>query len=42
MGDIEIFPGRKIAGISEEEQTRLLLHEIQREHADRLGRIGLT
>jgi hypothetical protein len=42
MGDIEIFPGRKIAELSEEEQVRLLLQEVQKEHSERLTRIGLA
>jgi hypothetical protein len=41
MGDIEIFPGRKLGDVTEEEQTRILLDEIQREHNERLARIGL-
>jgi hypothetical protein len=41
VGDIEIFPGKKLADTSEEEQTRILLHEIQREHAERVARLGL-
>jgi hypothetical protein len=42
MGDIEIFPNAKLADLSEEDQVRHLLDEIQREHRDRLGRIGLA
>ena len=42
MGDIEIFPNRLLANVTEEEQARFLLQEIQREHGDRLGRIGLA
>jgi hypothetical protein len=42
MAEIEIFPGRKMANVSEEEQTRLLLKEIQDEHQERLGRLGLS
>lgn len=41
-GDIEIFPGRRMADVSEEEQTRLLLKEIADEHHARLERIGLA
>jgi hypothetical protein len=41
IGDLEIFPGRIMANITEEEQVRLLLSEIQREHGRRLGRIGI-
>lgn len=41
MGDIEIFPGRRIAQTGEEEQVRLLLAEIQQEHRKRLGQIGI-
>jgi hypothetical protein len=42
MGDIEIFPGYKMAGLSEEAQVRMLLQEIQNEHNKRLQRIGLA
>jgi len=42
MGDIEIFPGHRMASLSEEDQTRLLLREIQEEHEERLARIGLA
>ena len=41
IGDLEIFPGRTMAQITEEEQVRLLLEEIKREHGRRLARIGL-
>jgi ribonucleotide reductase beta subunit family protein with ferritin-like domain len=41
MGDIEIFPGIRLATVSEDDQARLLLQEIQGEHQDRLRRIGL-
>lgn len=42
MGDIEIFRGRKMADVTEEEQARTVLHEIQNEHRLRLGRLGLA
>jgi hypothetical protein len=42
VGDIEIFPGHTLAQMSEEEQARALLAEIQREHEERLGRLGLS
>jgi hypothetical protein len=42
MGDIEIFPGTKLATVTEEDQVRHLLNEVQREHQDRLGRLGLA
>lgn len=42
MGDIEIFPGTKMATISEADQVRMLLNEIQQEHKQRTVRIGLT
>lgn len=42
VGDVEIFRGRKLADTTEEEQVRILLSEIQREHAERLVRIGLS
>lgn len=41
MGGIEIFPGKIIANLSEEDQTRILLSEIEKEHTNRLARIGL-
>jgi hypothetical protein len=41
MGDIEIFPGQKMATISEADQVRMLLGEIKREHSQRATRIGL-
>ena len=41
MGDIEIFPGRPMATVTEEEQVRLLLYDVQDEHARRLKRIDL-
>ncbi|HXZ97235.1 MAG TPA: ferritin-like domain-containing protein [Burkholderiales bacterium] len=42
MANIEIFPGRLISSVSEEDQVRLLLGEIRREHAQRAARIGLS
>ncbi|MFZ3088262.1 MAG: ferritin-like domain-containing protein [Methylotenera sp.] len=42
MGDIVIFPGKKMADLSEEEQVRLLLDEVRQEHAKRLVTIGIT
>jgi hypothetical protein len=42
VGDVEIFAGRKMADTTEEEQTRLLLAEIEDEHHKRLGRMGLS
>ncbi len=42
IGDIEIFPGHIMANITEEDQVRLLLKEIQDEHHNRLERIGLS
>ncbi len=41
MGDLEIFPGRTMATITEEEQARMLLDEIKQEHNRRLRRIGI-
>ena len=41
MGDIEIFPGVQLATVTEDDQARLLLQEIQREHHGRMRRIGL-
>lgn len=42
MGDIQIFPGMKMADVSEEDQVRQLLLEIQTEYSRRLAHIGLT
>lgn len=42
MGDIPIFPGMKMADVSEEDQVRQLLFEIQTEYKQRLAHIGLT
>ncbi|HUL41857.1 MAG TPA: ferritin-like domain-containing protein [Burkholderiales bacterium] len=42
MANVEIFPGRLMSSVSEEDQARLLLAEISREHAQRAARIGLT
>jgi len=41
MGDIVIFPGKRIAELSEEEQVRMLLNEIRQEHAKRLATLGI-
>jgi hypothetical protein len=41
MGDINIFPGKRIADMNEEEQVRTLLAEIRAEHAKRLGVLGI-
>jgi hypothetical protein len=42
VGDIEIFPGKKLAEVSEEDQARTVLREIQDEHRARLERIDLA
>lgn len=42
IGDIEIFPGHKMSTITEEDQVRLLLKEIQDEHRKRMERIGIS
>jgi 1,2-phenylacetyl-CoA epoxidase catalytic subunit len=42
MGDIMVFPGRRMAELSEEEQVRLLLHEVQEEHAKREATLGIV
>jgi hypothetical protein len=42
VGDIEIFPGRRLGDMSEEEQTRTLMAEIQDEHRRRLQRLGVV
>jgi len=41
IGDLEIFPGRTMATMSEEEQARQLLKEIKAEQAARLAHIGV-
>jgi 1,2-phenylacetyl-CoA epoxidase catalytic subunit len=41
MGDINIFPAKKIADLSEEDQVRLLLAEIRQEHGNRMGTLGI-
>jgi len=41
MGDIMIFPGRRIAELSEEDQVRLLLQEVRDEHSQRLATLGI-
>jgi len=41
VGGIEIFPQRRMADMTEEEQVRVLFREIQAEHERRLARIGL-
>lgn len=41
MADIMIFPGRRMNELSEEDQVRLLLQEIEAEHAQRLAVIGV-
>jgi 1,2-phenylacetyl-CoA epoxidase catalytic subunit len=41
MGDIMIFPGKRIAELSEEDQVRLLLQEVRDEHAKRLQTLGI-
>lgn len=42
IGDLEIFPGYRMAELDEEQQVRLLLEEIKDEQATRLGRIGVA
>jgi hypothetical protein len=41
MGDIQIFPGKRIADLTEEAQVRTLLDEIKRELAKRLAAIDI-
>jgi hypothetical protein len=41
MGDIMIFPGRRMADLTEEDQVRLLLQEVRDEHAQRLATLGI-
>ena len=42
MGDIQIFPGKLMADITEEEQVRTLNTEIQRELSRRLAAININ
>jgi 1,2-phenylacetyl-CoA epoxidase catalytic subunit len=42
MGDTMIFPGHKMANLSEEDQVRLLLADVRQEHAGRLATLGLV
>ncbi|GAB1255547.1 ribonucleotide-diphosphate reductase subunit beta [Aurantivibrio plasticivorans] len=42
MADVEIFPGMKMGNMSEEDQTRRLLSEIQEEYQKRLQAIGFA
>ena len=42
IGDLEIFPGRKMADTSEEEQVRILKDEIDREYRRRAAVIGVN
>jgi hypothetical protein len=42
VGDVEIFKGKTLGELSEEDQTRLLLAEIQTEHRERMARVGLS
>lgn len=42
IGDLEIFPGYRMAELNEEQQVRLLLEEIKGEQATRLNRIGVA
>jgi hypothetical protein len=41
MGDIVIFPGKRMADLTEEDQVRLLLQEVRDEHAQRLATLGI-
>ncbi len=41
MGDIMVFPGKRIADLSEEDQVRMLLDEVRAEHANRLASLGI-
>lgn len=41
IGNIDIFPGRKMRDVSETEQVHILLNQIQHEHSERMARIGL-
>ena len=42
IGDIEIFKGHKMYNLSEEDQVRILLKEINYEHNHRLERLGIV
>lgn len=41
MGDIEIFPGRRMAEVTEEDQVHFLMKEIRNEHERRVVRMGV-
>ncbi len=41
LGDIEIFPGHRMAQVSEEDQVRMLMAEIDREYRERAAKIGI-
>lgn len=41
MGDVMVFPGKRIADLSEEDQVRMLLSEIRAEHSKRLATLGI-
>jgi hypothetical protein len=42
MGDIEIFPGVRMASTTEADQVRMLLQEIRHEHVQRSAKVGLV
>ncbi|HEY8210880.1 MAG TPA: ferritin-like domain-containing protein [Myxococcaceae bacterium] len=42
VGDIEIFPGRALGTLTEEDQIRTLKAEIQQGHHSRIQRLGLS
>ncbi len=41
MGDIQIFPGYRMADVSEEDQVRLLLEDVRNEHGRRMASLGV-
>lgn len=41
IGDVEIFPGHKMAETSEEEQVRILMESISEEYSRRMASMGL-
>ncbi|WP_441289778.1 ferritin-like domain-containing protein [Sorangium sp. KYC3313] len=41
IGDLEIFPGRKMADTSEEEQVRIVMHEVEQEYSSRMASVGV-
>lgn len=42
MGDIQIFPGHRMADLTEEDQVRMLLQDVRDEHTSRLATLGVA